>query len=118
MNTKPLIAVLLAVASAGAFAQAASAPATPRIDQRQANQAARIEQGEKSGALTQRETRRLDAQQQRIAGAEAKARADGRVTPAERHQLHRRQAHASRAIHRQKHDAQTAAPKAAAPVKP
>ena len=48
-----VVGATLAIASLGAFAQAASAPAaTPRVDQRQANQQQRIDQGIASGALT------------------------------------------------------------------
>ena len=46
----------------------AFAQSTPRIDQRQANQAARIEQGEASGALTGREAARLERGQRHVRG--------------------------------------------------
>ena len=47
---RTLAAATLAFAAAGAFAQAASAPAaTPGVDQRQANQEQRIDQGIASG---------------------------------------------------------------------
>ena len=74
---------MLAVAGAAASAQtAASAPGanTPRVDQRQANQEQRIDQGIASGALTKRETRRLEKEQTVINKAEDKAKADGTVT--------------------------------------
>ena len=107
-NLKTLtVAVTLAVASLGAFAQAAST-ATPRIDQREANQQQRIAAGAASGQLTAKETNRLETQQARINTAEAKAKADGTVTKGERKHLHRMQDHASKNIHHQKHDAQTA----------
>lgn len=99
----------LAVAAAGAFAQAASAPAgTPGIDQRQARQEQRIDKGIASGALNKRETRRLEREQVVINRAEDKAKADGTVTETERKRLHKMQNHASRDIRRQKHDAQSA----------
>ena len=101
----------LALASIGAFAQAASAPAaTPRIDQRQANQEKRVDQGIASGELNKRETRRLEKEQVAVNRAEDKAKADGTVTKKERTRLHKMQNHASRDIYRQKHDAQTAKP--------
>ncbi|MCL4723587.1 MAG: hypothetical protein KJZ90_04885 [Rhodocyclaceae bacterium] len=57
MKIKTLSAALLFSAlSLPALAQVAS---TPRIDQRQANQQQRIEQGVQSGALTQQEAARL-----------------------------------------------------------
>jgi hypothetical protein len=95
----------LAVASIGAFAQGT---ATPRVDQRQANQQARIDAGVASGQLTARETNRLDKQQARIAAVESKDKADGTVTSKERQQLHRMQDRASKNIYAQKHDAQVA----------
>lgn len=104
-----LAGTTLAIASIGAFAQADAAVSTPRVDQRQANQAQRIEQGQASGQLTPRETRRLHRQQHAIAHAETQAKADGTVTPQERHRLHRAQKHASHHIAGQKHDAQTTA---------
>lgn len=105
------VGATLAIAALGAFAQAASAPAaTPRIDQRQANQEQRIDQGIASGELNERETRRLEKEQVVINKAEDKAKADGTVTKKERVRLHKMQNHASRDIRRQKHDAQTARP--------
>jgi hypothetical protein len=107
-NSKVLVAATLAIASIGAYAQATATPSTPRVDQREANQQKRIDQGVASGQLTARETRRLERQQLRIARAESNAKADGVVTPAERRQLQRMQDRASKNIYRQKHDAQVA----------
>ena len=106
-----LSASALALASLGAFAQTAPAqPAdsTPRIDQREANQQQRITQGVGSGQLNRRETYRLEKKEAAIDRTEARAKADGTVTHAERRKLTRMQNAASRDIHRQKHDAQTA----------
>jgi hypothetical protein len=105
------IAATLTVAAFGAAAQTASAAPgtnTPRIDQRQANQEKRIDQGIASGQLTKRETRRLEKEQAVINRAEDKAKADGSVTAKERRHLTKMQNKASRDIHRQKHDAQVA----------
>ena len=70
----------LAIASLGAFAQA-GAPATPRVDQREANQQARIDAGVACGQLNARETQSPGE----AAGADrrrrAHAKADGIVTP-------------------------------------
>ncbi len=105
-----LIASTLAIASIGAFAQtvapAASTPATPRVDQREANQQARIAQGAASGQLTPKETNRLEKEQAMVNKAEANAKADGTVTRHERRRLHRLQDSASKDIHHQKHDTQ------------
>ena len=80
--------------------------ATPGIDQRQANQERRIQQGVKSGQLTDREAARLEKRQAKIEADKQAAKADGKVTPQERKQLQREQNQASRGIARQKHDAQ------------
>jgi opacity protein-like surface antigen len=104
-----LAAAVLAFSALAAAAQtAASAPGTntPRIDQRQANQERRIDQGVASGELTQREARHLNRQQNRIDAAENKAKADGSVSAQERKRLAKAQNHSSRAIYRQKHDRQ------------
>lgn len=109
MKTTQLIAAaLLSLAGAAASAEtAAPGTHTPRIDQRQANQEQRIDQGVASGALTAREAHRLEHQQAVINKAENRAKADGSVTAQERKRLTHAQNHASRSIYRQKHDAQT-----------
>jgi len=78
---------------------------TPGIDQRQANQEQRIDQGIASGQLTQREAGRLE-QQQHIDTMENKAKSDGVVTKKERTRIHAAQDKASKKIYRQKHDRQ------------
>ncbi len=97
----------LAIASMGAFAQGV-VPATPRVDQREANQQARIEAGVASGQLNRREARRLEREQAQIRAAERHAKADGVVTPRERRQIERMQKQASANIHAEKHDGQGA----------
>ena len=79
---------------------------TPDITRRQVNQQERIGQGVKSGELTPKETEHLEAREARIQHDKKKAKADGQVTPAERAKLQREENHTSRAIYRQKHDAQ------------
>ena len=109
-------ATALTLLSAGAMAQA-SAPAgtnTPRVDQRQANQEKRIDQGVASGALTRREAHRLAHEQGAIDKAENKAKSDGTVTAPERKRLHHMQNRASTDIKHQKHDRQHAARAASA----
>lgn len=78
--------------------------ATPRVDARQARQHARIAQGVARGEITAQERQRLARQQRAIALAEARAKADGVVTPRERRQLDAMQDHAGRSIHRQAQD--------------
>ena len=91
-------------------ASAVAQPTTPVVDQRQANQQARIQDGVRSGELTRREATRLRAEQRRIRADERRAKADGVVTHAERSQLRREQNRASRDIARQKNDAQKRRP--------
>ena len=79
---------------------------TPRVDQREANQVARIQQGAASGSLTQKETMRLENGQQRVQNMEMQAKADGVVSKQERHQLHHAQEVQSRHVYKQKHDRQ------------
>jgi cytoskeletal protein RodZ len=102
MTIKLLMGVLVIAMSGVTLAQTA----TPRVDQREANQAQRIQQGVASGQLTPRETARLQNEQARIQNAEAKAKADGTVTPKESARLERMQNKASRDIAREKHDGQ------------
>lgn len=103
-----VLALLLSAAGATAFAQPVSADpaATPRVDKREARQQNRIAQGVASGQLTPKETVHLEAQQGRIEASEARAKSDGVVTAKERKLLAKRQNNASRAIRRNKHDAQ------------
>jgi len=84
--------------------QAIAGVNTPGIDQRQENQEERIEQGVNSGSLTRHEANKLEAQQDRIENAEARVKADGVVTPAERRNLTVRENKASRNIYRKKHN--------------
>ena len=109
MFTRALVLGALILSTAPAFADTTN---TPRIDQRQANQAQRIDQGVQSGALTPRETKTLDARESRIASNEAAAKADGNATPAERAKLRGEERRTSRAIGRKKHNARVAAPPA------
>jgi hypothetical protein len=89
-----------------------AAQTTPRVDQREANQQARIQQGVASGELTNKETAHLEKGQAKVEKMEAKAKADGVVTPRERARLAKAQNKQSRKIYRQKHDNQKKAPAA------
>ncbi len=108
--------ILAATVTALAFALPAAAQVnTPRVDQREANQERRIEQGVRSGELTPREAARLERGQRKVERLEAQAKADGVVTRRERQALHHVQDNQGRRIFRQKHDAQTSAPAAFSP---
>jgi len=78
---------------------------TPVINDRQANQQARIGQGVKSGELTPGETAKLEKEQAKIRMDKKVAKADGNVTVAERRHIKKEQRKASRHIHRLKHNA-------------
>lgn len=74
---------------------------------RQVHQQKRIAQGVRSGELTRVEARHLERHAARVHGSIVRDRIDGGVfTPRERLKAQHRINHQSRAIHRQKHDAQ------------
>ena len=100
--------VTFAVLTALALPAIAQTTSTPRIDQRQANQERRIDQGVKSGQLNQKEAARLEKGQARVQKMENKAVADGTVTAKERRKIERAQDKQSRKIAREKHDKQKA----------
>ena len=78
------------------------------VNARLAHQNARIEQGERSGELTNRESNRLEHRDARIGRQEARMRlSGGKFTGRERARLQREENRTSGAIYRQKHDAQT-----------
>ena len=98
-----LLAVSALVFMAGiSFAQAE----TPVIDQRQANQEQRIDQGIASGQLNEREANRLNKQQEHVNKMEDRAKSDGVMTKKERARIGAAQDRASRHIAREKHDRQ------------
>lgn len=101
MKTRQTLFALIIAAPLAVWAQS-----TPGVDQRQANQQQRIDQGVRSGALTADEAARLDRGQERVQAMEDRAKADGKVTAAERRRLHRAENVESRRIARQKHDRQ------------
>lgn len=102
MKTIKTVAVLGLFLPVLAMAQAN----TPRVDQREANQEARIQQGVASGSLTQKEATQLEKGQTHVQNMEAKAKSDGVVTQQERQRLHHAQDVQSDRIYRQKHDRQ------------
>lgn len=97
---RTLIASAIAAISISSFAQTG----TPNIDQRQANQQTRIDQGKATGALSKREAARMEAGQAKVAGMKQAAKADGKVTGAERKAIQKEQNKQSRRIKTQKHD--------------
>lgn len=98
---------ILALAVLAAFVLPVMAQtATPKIDQRQANQQQRIDQGAASGQLTGKEAARLEKGQERVQAMEDKAKADGKVTAKERARLKQAENVQSRHIAKEKHDRQ------------
>jgi Skp family chaperone for outer membrane proteins len=110
-RTSSLLVAVLAAFALPVLAQTAPAAAknpaaTPGVDQRQVNQQQRIDQGVKSGELTGKEAARLDKGQAQVEKKEAKAKADGKVTPKEREKLKQAQNKQSQKIKHEKHDKQ------------
>jgi hypothetical protein len=97
--------LILGLAAAATLAAALPAAAQP-VDVREHNQAARIEQGVRSGALTSREAARLDRREARLHRMEARARFrhHGYLTPQARRHLQRVENRDSRLIYRLKHN--------------
>src|SRR6267378_3469668 len=75
--------------------------------QRNVNQQQRIEQGIRSGQLTNREAAKLEGGQARVNQAEARAGADGHVGANEQQRIQKAENKQSKRIYREKHDAQT-----------
>lgn len=113
MNLKTLFAVLtlsvggLAMAQTPAPTTPKDPAATPKLDQREAKQQKRIDQGVASGQLNAKETNRLDKREAKLAADEAAAKVDGKVTRAERRKLQREANRNSKAIYKLKHNKQT-----------
>jgi len=98
-------AAVLSSLALSAFAQTPP-PAMPHADARDARQEQRIDKGEASGALTPRESKRLERRQQMMEKREAHMKEDGTVTPKERMRMERMDNHESRDIRREKRDRQ------------
>ena len=84
---KTLIAAAATVASIAASAQPFARIDASAIDARQARQEQRIQAGVARGDLTRREARALEQGQREIVRTEARARADGHVSPREMREL-------------------------------
>ena len=101
MKVRTILAIL-----ASAALPVAAQTATPRVDQRQANQEARIQQGVQTGELTPKEASKLEKGQAKVQQKEDKAKADGQVTKKERAKLAKAQDKQGKKIRKQKHDKQ------------
>ena len=105
-RTTILASAVIAAIALPVFAQVAS---TPRIDERQAEQQRRIEEGIRSGQINRKEAAHLRRQQARIQRMENQAMADGRMSRAERVRIEHAQNKESLRIAKQKHNLHTAA---------
>ena len=86
-----------------------NSPSSQRMQadvQRNVNQQTRVENGVKSGQLTNHEVARLEKGEARIDHREAAAGKDGHVGAAEQRKIQRADNRESRRIYRQKHDGQ------------
>jgi hypothetical protein len=98
------------IATIGIVTLALAVPAfaqETRVDRRQDRQEQRIDKGVQSGALTPRETRKVEQGQRHVERLETRAQADGKVTAKEKGRLEHAQDVQSKRIYNQKHDAQT-----------
>ena len=109
---KKIITTILtgSIACMFAIAPAFAADNDPGIQQREANQQNRINQGVQSGRLTPKEAGKLDAQQGRIQQREERmaARNNGNLTAKDKAKLTKQQNKASKKIYKKKHNDQTA----------
>lgn len=103
---KPIKFFLVIIMFMGVLTAMAQSSETPRADQRQQNQRARIREGERSGELTRQESVRARKDQREIRRTEKRAKADGELTRNEKAVIEHKQNKASRKIRRNKHDAQ------------
>jgi lactam utilization protein B len=88
----------------------------PVVNGRQRLQHDRIAQGVRSGQLTKEETAKLHQEEKGIRQEERVYRADGKLTPAERKDLHQDLNQASKDIYQEKHDNETRPGTAPAPT--
>jgi len=106
MMNHTLIATVLSLACAGAFAQTTTASTT----QRDVNQQTRIENGLKDGSLSTQEAAKLEKEQSHVDRLQARDLKDGKLSTAERAQLNAAQNKVSGDIATDKHNAVTGNP--------
>ncbi len=98
------IRTLLTLAACTVAFTAAAQTQTNVADARQDRQANRIAKGQATGQVSNQEAARLNAGQAKVAGMKAGAKADGKVTRAERTAIQKEQNKQSRRIKKQKSD--------------
>jgi len=104
---KPLNAAAVGLILFAAQAQAGDLQ-SQRVDNRQARQSHRIDQGVGSGQITPVEQARLEQQQRHIHRIEGRIEADGQVTGKEALRIEKAQDRASHKIRRTMHNRRTA----------
>ena len=102
--TASLVALVGATTIMGSASNAFAGTKSPRIDRRETHQQNRINNGINSGALTNKETIRLQRQQANINAQEATFKSDGNLSHRERKVLNNRLDRASDNIYRAKHN--------------
>ncbi|MBB5060042.1 hypothetical protein HDF16_004778 [Granulicella aggregans] len=109
VRTLALATSLLLVPLTGAFAQQTSPQQRHTINQRSANQQARINKGVADGQITPGGAAKADANQARINSRDARMRSrdNGHLTSADRHKLARQQDRTSRGIYDRNHNSTT-----------
>ena len=103
---KKYLTLALSAAAVLATPGIANAQAYQSINQRQANQLQRIDQGVRTGALTRPEAQRLRAQFRDLATLERRYRNSNGLSRAERNELNNRFDALSRRIRNQRNDRQ------------
>lgn len=102
------IGFIAVVGSLAALSAAVAGPAAAwnrdNVDERQARQDYRIEQGRRDGSITWTEGLKLRAEQRRIAQLESRFRSDGYLSTYERRTLAALQNGASKHIRYERHD--------------
>ena len=111
MNVRTLVLAtsLLLVPFTGAFAQQTTPEQRHTINQRSANQQARINKGVADGQITPGGAAKADANQARINSRDARMRSrdNGHLTSEDRHKLARQQDRTSRGIYDRNHNSTT-----------
>jgi len=109
LMTLTLLSSLMLTVPVNSHADPVGVPHTPwNVNARQEHQADRIDQGIKSGQLTEAEAKKLEKKQDRIARKEAELSADGELSKKDHVRLRRMQARQNGAIHRKKHNNRSA----------
>jgi hypothetical protein len=104
---------LLSIAVGLALSGAAAAQTTNSEVQRNVDQQQRVEQGLQSGQLNTREAAKLEQGEAHVDKMESNALKDGTLSNAEKARIRKAQNAESKAIYKQKHDAQVGNPNSA-----